>query len=120
MTPLHTLLDAKITSKISVSQRTQTAQHIAQYIADLMKTCAQEQLIPKDAASPIPACQKTQNAAVQCVRFIVLKDTCSVLGEPIRMDAGSVIHAFPLMKIHPVQQHVLWPVTMVIWSAQDK
>jgi len=43
-----------------------------------------------------------------------------VLAEPIRMDAGSLIHAFPLMKTRPVQQHVLWPVTMVIWSAQEK
>jgi len=36
------------------------------------------------------------------------------------MDAGRVIHAFPLMKNRPVQQHVLWPVTQVIWSAQEK
>merc|ERR1712038_1283133 len=108
-------LDAK--HLIPVSQRTQSAQHIAQYIAEMMKICAPDQLMQMDAKALIPACQGTPNA-VQCVQFIVQKDTCSVPVEPIGMDVGSLIPAFPLMKKHPAQQNVLWPVTQVIWSVQ--
>ena len=84
----------------------------------MMKICAPDQLMPTDAKGLIHACQGTPNA-VQCVRFIVQKDTCSVPGEPIGTDAASLIHAFPLMKKHPAQQNVLWPVTQVIWSVQE-
>merc|ERR1712018_601195 len=103
---------------IPVSQRTQNAQHIAQNIAEMMKICAPDQLMPTDAKGQIHACQGTPNA-VQCVLFIVQKDRCSVPGEPIGTDAASLIHAFLLMKKHPAQQNVLWPVTQVIWSVQE-
>merc|ERR1712024_192094 len=103
---------------IPVSQRAQTAQHIAQNIAEMMRICAPDQLMPTDAKGLIHACQGTPNA-VQCVQFIVQKDTCSVPGGPIGTDATSLIHAFLLMKKHPAQQHVHWPVTQVIWSVQE-
>merc|ERR1712024_412320 len=103
---------------IPVSQRAQTAQHIAQNIAEMMRICAPDQLMPTDAKGLIHACQGTPNA-VQCVRFIVQKDTCSVPVEPIGMDVGSLIPAFPLMKKRPAQQNGLWPVMQVIWSVQE-
>merc|ERR1719328_132666 len=115
---LDQLMPTDAKGLIHACQGTPNAVQCVQFIAQKDTCSVPGGLIGMDAASLIHACQGTPNA-VQCVQFIAQKDTCSVPGEPIGTDAASLIHAFPLMKKHPAQQNVLWPVTQVIWSVQE-